>query len=90
MVKAATGGAAPHKTADGRTIPIVNEYGHIIASAKKAAAFVTQPAVWQQSAARWPERNPTIKGTPASTMGYKASVDSTLGTRQHSRSCPWG
>ncbi|KAL4446814.1 hypothetical protein ABPG77_008058 [Micractinium sp. CCAP 211/92] len=35
--------AAPLKTEDGRTIPIVNEKGHIVRGGKKPAAFTAAP-----------------------------------------------
>ncbi|KAI7837106.1 hypothetical protein COHA_009054 [Chlorella ohadii] len=58
------------KTAEGRTVPIVNERGHIVAGGKKPkSAFLTAPV--QQSPPRWPQPNPTIKGTAAATMGFK-------------------
>jgi hypothetical protein len=43
------------------------------AGAKTPAAFTTQPAAGPQSAARWPQPNPAIKGGSAATMGYKVS-----------------
>lgn len=45
--------------------------GHIVKGSKKPAAFAAAPPVWQATPARWPEPNPTIKGMPAATMGYK-------------------
>ncbi|KAL4434071.1 hypothetical protein ABPG75_000512 [Micractinium tetrahymenae] len=75
------GAASPAlKTEDGRTIPIVNEKGHIVRGSKKPAAFTPAPPVYAQSPARWPQPNPAIKGTAAATMGYKGIVTDYLPT----------
>ncbi|PSC73124.1 flagellar associated [Micractinium conductrix] len=57
------------KTADGRTITIVDEKGHIVRGSKKPAAFAAAPPV--PAPPRWPQPNPTFKGTSVATMGYK-------------------
>ncbi|GAB4823938.1 hypothetical protein N2152v2_010984 [Parachlorella kessleri] len=57
------------KTEDGRTIPIVDKNGHLLVK-KRPAAF-NKPPVYALSAPRWPQVNPSIKGTAAATMGYK-------------------
>jgi hypothetical protein len=47
----------------------VDAQGHIVKGAKKAAAFVQQPA--RSSGARWPQPDVTTKSAGAATMGYK-------------------
>jgi hypothetical protein len=52
--KTSTATSPTCKTVDGRTIPIVDERGHLLGK-KRDAAFDRQPPVYAQSAPRWPE-----------------------------------
>lgn len=62
-------GARMHRSIQQRLQLIPLHQGHIVRGGKKPAAFTPLPAA--RSPARWPEPNPTIKGTTAATMGYK-------------------
>lgn len=88
MVKSPSGGCPAHKTADGRTVPIVNAQGHIVKGIKKAAAFVLQPS--QRSSAQWPQQTVDAKCAGAATMGYKVCRGRPLGRRQERNPCDVG
>ena len=67
-------GASPpaKKTADGRTMPIVDEKGHLLPGHKKpgSGAFLAAPA-GRPAPPRWPEQNASWPTAAAATMGFK-------------------